>query len=141
VRARLRRQEIFNRPRPPQLRFFIDEYALKRPGVARAVMSDQAHHLLRMSIRPQVEVFVIPESVGIHAGSAGPFVLMEFAEIKPVVHIENETSSLFAERPETTRAYRAILGELVKIALDGQQSRDWIYHLASELGDPSEGAR
>lgn len=140
VQARQRRQEIFNRRYPARFRFFVDEYALRRHGVPREIMSDQVHHLLRMSIRPQVEIRVIPELVGIHAGSAGAFMLMEFAEIKPVVHIENETSSLFAERPESTRAYRAILGELARVALDREQSREWISRLATELGDPSKGA-
>jgi hypothetical protein len=140
VQARVRRQEIFNRYRPARFRFIIDEYAVIRPGMAEEIMSEQVHHLLRMTVRPYVDIRIIPGSVGIHAGFAGPFVVMEFAEIKPVVHIENATSSLFVEQPESTRAYRAILNALAEVALDREQSREWISRLASELGDPSKGA-
>jgi transcriptional regulator with XRE-family HTH domain len=140
VRSRLRRQEIFNRIHPARFRFFIDDHVLVRTGAAREIMSEQVHYLLRMSVRPQVEIRIIPESVGYHAGANGPFLLMEFAEIKPVVHIENETSSLFVEQPESTRAYRAILRKLAEVALDREQSREWISRLASELGNPSKGA-
>ena len=87
-----------------------------------------------------MDIRIIPESVGIHAGFAGPFVVMEFAEIKPVVHIENATSSLFVEQPESTRAYKAILRALAEVALDREQSTEQISRLASELGDPPEGA-
>lgn len=140
IQARLRRREIFDRHHPIRFRYFIDEYALRRPGMPREIMSEQVHHVLRMSIRSEVWVRVIPETVGVHAGSAGPFMMMEFAEIKPVVHIENATSSLFVERPDSTRAYRAVLAQLATVALDREQSREWISRLASELGDPSEGA-
>ena len=140
VESRLRRQEIFSQRYTTRFKFFIDEYALRHPGVARETRSDQAHHLLRMTVRNNVEIQVIPWSVGFHAGSAGPFKMMEFTEIQPVVHLELETSSLFAERPESIRAYRAIVAALAQVALDREQSREWISNLASELGDPSEGA-
>ncbi|HCT78759.1 MAG TPA: XRE family transcriptional regulator, partial [Micromonosporaceae bacterium] len=140
VRARLRRQEVFNRRYPARFRFFIDEYTVRRPGVDREIMSDQVHHLLRMAVRPHVEIRLIPGSVGFHAGHGGPFMLMEFAEINPVVYIENETSSLFGEQPESTRAYRAILRALAEVAFDEAQSRAWISRLARELSGHPEGA-
>lgn len=138
VEARIKRQEIFDRSHPAHFKFFIDEYASNRAGIPQDIMSAQVHHLLRMSIRPYVEIRIIPESVGFHAGFSGPFVFMEFAEIKPVVHLEHETSSVFAERPETTGAYRRILRALAEIALDSEQSMEWIARRASDLGDPGE---
>ena len=101
-------------------------------------MSEQAHHLLRMSIRHHVCIRVIQDSIGFHAGQTGPFVLMEFAEMEPVVHIENATSSLFAERVDTTSSYRKILAELNKVALNEGLSREWIARLATQLGAPRE---
>lgn len=137
--AREKRQQIFSRYRPAAFHFFIDEYVLRRTGPGREVMSDQVHHLLRMSVRPCIELRVIPDSVGFHAGSVGPFILMDFNEINPVVHMENATSSLFAERAGTVQAYRAILTDLAKVALDGGQSREWIAQRAKELGASLEG--
>lgn len=137
VGARLRRQDIFNRRYPPRFRFFIDEYALRRTGPGREIMSEQMHHLLRMSVRPYVEILVVPDAAGFHAGRY-PFHLMEFTELHPVVHLENETSVLFLERKVTTSAYRRIVGRLNEVALSEGQSREWIASLATELGVPRE---
>jgi len=96
-------------------------------------MSDQLHHLLRMSVRSYVTLRVIPASLGAHAGLAGPFTLMEFADFRPVVYLDSETSSLFLEKPEEITAYRRILGALAGTALGEGQSRELIATLATEL--------
>jgi uncharacterized protein DUF5753/helix-turn-helix protein len=137
VAARLRRQDIFNRRYPPRFRFFIDEYALRRTGPGRETMSEQVHHLLRMSVRPYVEIRVIPDSVGYHGGMKS-FHLMEFTELHPVVMLEDQTSALFLERRPTTTAYRRIANTLASVALTEGQSREWIASLATELGAPRE---
>ena len=58
---------------------------------------------------------------------------MEFADFKPVVYWESETSSLFLEKPEEIQAYRHILGALADAALGEGQSRELIATLATEL--------
>ncbi len=63
---------------------------------------------------------------------------MEFTEISPVVHIEDQTSVLFLERPDTVAAYRRNVAALGRVALDEGQSRTWLASLASELGEPRE---
>jgi hypothetical protein len=96
-------------------------------------MSDQLHHLLRMSVRSYLTVRVVPAPLGAHAAMAGPFIFMEFAEFRSVVYLESETSSLFLEKPEETRAYQRILGALAETALDEGQSRELIATVATEL--------
>jgi len=64
---------------------------------------------------------------------AGPFIFMEFAEFRPVAYLESETSSLFLEKPEETRAYRRILGALADTALGEGESRELIATVATEL--------
>lgn len=135
VQARSRRHELFNRNWPPRFTFFIDEYALLRTGPGREIMSEQVHHLLRMSVRSYVEIRIIPESVGFHAG-VNRFHLMEFTELHPVVLIESDTSVLFLERKPTTTAYQRKVGGLAGVALTEGQSKDWIASLASALGEP-----
>jgi hypothetical protein len=137
IEARVGRQEILNRLYPPYTRFFIDEYALRRTGPGRTIMSEQVHHLLRMSVRRNVEIRVIPDSVGFHA-SQKPFHLMEFGDQHPVVHLEDQTCSLLLERKKTTTAYRRITTGLEHVALTEEQSREWIAALANELGEPRE---
>jgi uncharacterized protein DUF5753/helix-turn-helix protein len=140
VAAREQRQRIFDRQFPGQFRFFVDEYAVARTGPGKEIMSGQVHHLLRMSVRPYIEVRVVPEDAGFHAGQQA-FKLMEFTEINPVVHLENQTSVLFMERDDTIAAYRDELSGLSKVALDEHQSRSWLAAVASRLGEERHAHR
>ncbi|MGH4013617.1 MAG: DUF5753 domain-containing protein [Pseudonocardiaceae bacterium] len=96
VAARLARQNLFSRDRPPRFTFYLHESVLRTPVGGRAVMGDQLHHLVRMSARPYLTLRVLPISLGAHAAMTGAFRLMEFAEFKPVAYLESETSSLWS---------------------------------------------
>ena len=133
VAARLARQELFTRGTGARFEFFLHETALRLPVSGGAVLSDQLHHLLRMSVRPPITVRVVPAAVGAHAGIAGSFRLMEFAEFHPVVYLESETTALFLEKREQVKAYRRILHALAGAALDEGHSRDLIATVAQEL--------
>jgi transcriptional regulator with XRE-family HTH domain len=133
VAARLARQTLFSRPSPASFLFFVHEFVLRLPVGGSSVMSDQLHHLLRMSVRGNISLRVVPAAVGAHAGLAGSFIFMEFADIKPVVYLEGETTALFLEEASEIAAYRRILGALAETALDEAQSRDLIGRLAVEL--------
>jgi transcriptional regulator with XRE-family HTH domain len=133
VDARMGRHALFGRPHPPMLTFFIHEFVLRLPVGGREVMSDQLHHLLRMSVRSYLRLRVVPASRGAHAAIQGSFRLMEFPDIKPVAYLETETSSVFLELPEEISAYRTILARLEDTALDEGQSKEFIANMAIEL--------
>ncbi|MGH4026627.1 MAG: helix-turn-helix domain-containing protein [Pseudonocardiaceae bacterium] len=131
VAARLARQNLFSRNRPPRLTFYLHESALRTPVGGRAVMREQLHHLVRMSTRSYLTVRVVPFSRGAHAAMTGAFWFMEFTEYKPVAYLESETSCLFLEKPEEITAYRNILDALAETALGEGQSREFIATLAT----------
>ncbi len=133
VAARLARQNRFNRDGRTRFFFYVHEFVLRTPVGGPAVMSDQLHHLLRMSVRPDLTLRVVPTSLGAHAAMSGSFRFMEFAEFRPVTYLESTTSSLFLELPEETAAYRSILGSLAETALGEAESRELIAGLATEL--------
>ncbi|HWE89018.1 MAG TPA: helix-turn-helix transcriptional regulator [Pseudonocardiaceae bacterium] len=133
VDARLTRQNIFDRFERPDFTFYIHEFALRLPMGGAAVMSAQLHELLRLSVRRYLNIRVIPASVGGHAGMAGAFRLMEFAEFNSVIYLEGETSGVFLEKEEQITAYENILEGLAAAALSEGQSRDCISDLAVEL--------
>ena len=101
-------------------------------------MSDQLHHLLRMSVRPYLTLRVVPAALGAHAGIAGHFKLMEFAEFKPVAYLDSQTSCLFLEGREEIAAYQHILSMLAETALKEGESRELIATLATELNPERE---
>ncbi len=92
-----------------------------------------------MTQRPFLTLRVVPAIIGAHAATAGSFTLLEFAEFRPIVYLESETSSLFLELPVETEAYRRILGALVETALDQEQSRRLVATLATKLDPESRG--
>ena len=87
----------------------------------------------RCAIRHYLTLRVVPAAVGGHAAINGSFMLMEFAEFKPVAYLESETSSLFLEESEEITSYQRILGALTATALGEGESRELIATLATEL--------
>ncbi len=138
VAARLARQSLFTRDRPARFAFYLHESVLHTPVGGPAVMADQLSHLLRMSERRYLTLRVVPTSLGAHAAMTGAFYLMEFAEFKPVVYLESETSCVFLERSEEIAAYRRILGALADTALSEEHSRELIATLATEFSADRE---
>jgi hypothetical protein len=129
VAARLAMQEVFRR----QLRctFFIHEFALRLPVGGPEAMSDQLHHLLRLSVRPYVTMRMVPIELGAHAGLAGSFSMMKFDKAESVVFLESENSSLFIEESAAVGGYKKVLASLDRTALDAEQSRRRISGLAT----------
>jgi transcriptional regulator with XRE-family HTH domain len=133
VAARLARQILFSRDRPARFTFYVHEFVLRLQVGGAAVMSEQLHHLLRMSVRSCLTLRVVPASLGAYAAMTGAFKLMEFAEFKPVAYHESETYTLFLEKREEIAAYQRILAALAGTALDEGESRELIATLATEL--------
>ncbi|MGH3719627.1 MAG: Scr1 family TA system antitoxin-like transcriptional regulator [Pseudonocardiaceae bacterium] len=101
-------------------------------------MSDQLHHLLRMSVRSHVTLRVVPAALGAYTAMTGAFKLMEFAEFTPVAYHEGEIFTLFLEKREEIAAYRRILAALAGVALDEAESRELIAAVATELDADGE---
>ncbi|GAA1994681.1 helix-turn-helix transcriptional regulator [Amycolatopsis minnesotensis] len=138
VAARLARASIFSRSRAANFTFIVAESVLRLPIGGVVVMSEQLHYLLRMSVRSNVSLRVIPTEAGAHIGTGGPFTLLEFADIRPVAYLENHVSSLFIEERDETSVFRRIRTALAKLALPEAQSRDLIGNLAIELYQDGE---
>lgn len=132
VAARLARQSLLSRQRPPCCAFYVHESVLRLPVGGPGVMFDQLHHLLRMAARANLVLQVVPVSLGAHAGTDGSFVFLEFAEFRPVVYLESTTSSLFLEKPEEIEAYRRVLTALAGAALGEEESKQLIANVANE---------
>lgn len=132
VQARLSRQSLLRKHRPPRFVFLIHEQALRLPVGGARIMHEQLLQLVLAGSLPQVTVRVVPSSSGAHAGLGGPFHFMCYVQHPPVVYVENETASLFLEEPGDVRTYREILAKLSAIALDEGQSREWLAKLASD---------
>ncbi len=113
--------------------FFVGACVFSQPGVDRDVVSDQVHHLLRLSVRSNLDIHIVPEAAGRAVGE--PFELIEFRDntLTPIVGVESLTSTALFGREETVSAYREIVAELADIALDQEHTRTWLRNLASDI--------
>ncbi|SMC88292.1 DUF5753 domain-containing protein [Lentzea albidocapillata] len=128
VAARAMRKEALR----PGLKatFYIHESVLRTPVGGEEVMRAQLQHLEKVSMRPYVVIRVIPTSLGAHAGHSGPFSLLRFHKIEPVVFVESENASLIIEAPLPIKSYDAVVESLARTALDEEQSRSLIKDIA-----------
>lgn len=123
VPIRLKRQEILTRSSPVELRVFIDETVFTRPVGGAEVMAEQLRHVQSTGRAGNVEIRVLPRSVGAHAGLSGAFVLFEFERSRPVVYIEARRSGAFIDSPDDVELFLDSVGLLESQASDPASSR------------------
>ena len=131
VNLRLERQKVLNSKRAPMLVTYIDEAALHRVIGGPQVMADQLRHLVEMAERTLVDVRVIPFGVGGHAAIDGAFDLLDFADARPLVHLEQLRSGLFLDQLADVDPYVRTAAALASVALDSMQSVQLIEHLSA----------
>jgi transcriptional regulator with XRE-family HTH domain len=134
VAIRLARQAILSREDPPTLSVVLTELVLRTTIGGPIVMAGQLRYLLERTSRSHIELRVLPMSAGSHAGTAGPFMIMDFAKVTPIVHVRSEMSSLSLDEALDITAYNRIYAELISKTLDAEESADFIAKLANEFG-------
>lgn len=119
VEARLMRQRILTRERPPRYRALLDEVVLHRQVGAPTVMINQLDKLVSLSERDLATVQIVPFTVGAHGITDSNFDFFEFGDggLRPVVYVEGLVSKLYQERPSDIRTYHQAIEDLRDIAL------------------------
>ncbi|MCW3815399.1 helix-turn-helix transcriptional regulator [Micromonospora sp. DR5-3] len=131
VAGRLQRQQILDRPQPPQLVAVMDESVLRRPVTDQFdLMRHQLGHLLTLAARPQVHLHVIPADVGVHAGIAGPFILAGYADGGWVAHLDNPLRAQVLDRSDEISSLHRRWESVRSEALSRRQSLDLIQEVA-----------
>ena len=84
---------------------------LRRPAGSPSAMEGQLKRLADLALRPNVTIQVIPFRVGGHSAAGGPFSILRFAEpdLPDVVYLEQLTSALYLDKPETVDSYLRVM--------------------------------
>jgi transcriptional regulator with XRE-family HTH domain len=132
---RMLRQSVLTREPPPTLQIIVDEAVLYREVGGPDVLRRQLARLVEDSMRPGLELLVLPFSAGAHAGQTESFMVLEFGAGTrgPVVHIEGLTGGLFRVKPSEVEVYRDALADLRERALSPEESRTAIAHREEAL--------
>ncbi|MEU0657570.1 helix-turn-helix domain-containing protein [Streptomyces lavendulocolor] len=135
VRARLARQQVFQRkPRPPLISFVLEMAALTRPIGGPQVLKSNLLHILEVGRLRNVEVQVMPGDRHSHAGLDGPFILLETAQRRSqLVYVEGQGGRYFlSEQPDVGDVFGRY-GILRAQALNPEDSAKLIEQVAREL--------
>jgi hypothetical protein len=111
----------------PWFDFFVHEWVLRTPVGPPDMMSEQLHHLLRMSVLPRVSLRIV------RAIPTGPFTLLDFDGFPSAVYREGIAEGMFCEAPAEVAAHRRIVSLLRGDAMDQERSRALITQAATDL--------
>lgn len=124
VDVRMDRQQQVRAGALTDFRALVDERALRLVGDNPAVSRRQLERVLEESEDPRNSIRILPDTVGLHPGSAGPFVLMTFPEAtRQVVWVETMVSSLYFDGEDHVQRYNSTFTDLWGRALDRDETR------------------
>ncbi|MEU0516880.1 helix-turn-helix transcriptional regulator [Streptosporangium sp. NPDC006007] len=122
--ARLERQNILNRTKPPMMWVVLDESILHRPVGGPEVMKNQFQHLLRLGERPHILLQMLPYGAYSTVGLLGSFVIAEMPRGgPPVAYIDSQsTEDRVSDRSEEAKALVCRHGVIRADALSRRES-------------------
>jgi len=122
----------------PDCTFYLHELALDLQVGELDDHVGQLQHLLRMANRKKIRIRILPTSTRAHAGMGGPFTQLTFANLKPLVWMESENSSLFVEQKDQVEGYEAVVRALGEVSLTEDESMNLIARRCVRLQEVGE---
>lgn len=135
VEVRTARQRILARGDRPRVWAIIDEAVIHRQVGGPAVMREQLRHLIGAADQGKTTVQVVPYRAGAHAGTAGPFVILEFQELTDpaMVYLETLAGDIYIEEAPDVNRYTIAFERLLAAALHPDESVRLIEQAASAM--------
>ncbi|MGW3950857.1 helix-turn-helix domain-containing protein [Streptomyces sp. NPDC004752] len=122
VSARMERQLVFERERPPVCHFIIEESILRRQVGGPEAMREQFRQILEYTEPVHMSFQIMPMDRVPHAGLDGPMVLLETPEHERLAYLEVQRVSFLADGPEEVSDYHHKYGMLRSQALSPDES-------------------
>lgn len=132
VAARMQRQEILAREKPPRLWVILDEAAIRRVIGGPTVMRDALAHVLDIAESPKVTVQVLPFSAGEHPATNGSLFLL--GKRPEAAYCEGHTTARLITDPDEYAECEHAFELLQSVALSGPASLDLIRKAMEEYG-------
>jgi len=95
--------------------------------------AQRLRHMADQAEQPHVSIRVIPISVVTHPALEGAFVVLEFPEERPVVHIEGRRSGIFPDDLAEVEDYMLAAERSTDLALPEQESKDLLRAIAEDM--------
>jgi hypothetical protein len=135
VEVRMARQKILSREDRPRLWAVIDEAVIRRVVGGPEVMRGQLRHLADCAEQGKTTLQVVPYRAGAHAGTTGPFVILEFLESTDptVVYVETVAGDIYLEERIDVSRYNLAFDRLLAAALHPDDSVQLIEQAADAM--------
>ncbi|MFI6609289.1 helix-turn-helix domain-containing protein [Streptomyces sp. NPDC050507] len=136
IAVKQERKQVLGKPSPLTLWAVISESVLKHIVGSQDIMRNQLRALVETAEQyKNVNLLVLPESSGAHAGLFGPFVILSFPESTEtdVVYLDGLKRILYLEEPHEVTEYRASFQSLMKASMDHEKSKRYVAQLADNM--------
>jgi transcriptional regulator with XRE-family HTH domain len=143
--VRQHRQDAVDRENPPEMRYVLDESALRRHVGGVHVMRHQLERLKDFAAEAHISIQILPFTHGAHPGIAGNFILLEFADpnLDDLVHLESINQVTIRDDTDLIARYLDIFVQLERLALSAEDSIDFLDVLIRDMsstGQPTNSA-
>ncbi|MFG1706395.1 Scr1 family TA system antitoxin-like transcriptional regulator [Nonomuraea sp. M3C6] len=135
VKVRLKRQAVFDRPKPPMYSTLIDESVLSRPVGGAEVMREQLGHILTMMRHPCITVRIVPLSAGLTTGLLGAFEIAQADGSPDTAYLESSLTGEVTNRFDKVRALGVRWDALSSMAHPVNVSEKIIREVMERYGD------
>jgi transcriptional regulator with XRE-family HTH domain len=122
VAARIARQSLLRREFPPGLEVILHEAALRQRVGGATVMREQIGYLIEAAARSGITVRIVPANAEAHPGMDGSFVIMDYANLPSIVHLENKVASLYLDEVADVKPYKLAYDGLMAVAHSPERS-------------------
>ncbi|ONI85494.1 transcriptional regulator [Saccharothrix sp. ALI-22-I] len=129
VEFRMQRSRLLLKEEPLELHAVLNLHALRLRVGDQKLMNEQYQHLLRLSDLPNVTLQVVQPEAGPHAANTGQFMLLDFADARPIVYIEIQDAAVFVDEPSRVQTYTLSTQSLERVALSPGESATLIESL------------
>ncbi|MFB9238462.1 helix-turn-helix transcriptional regulator [Plantactinospora siamensis] len=133
VAARLARRAVLDRVPSPMLTVLLDQNAVGRASDAQhKAMEEQMWHLVQMAARPNVQIQIVPERIGIYTGLQGSFVLADMPDARRLACVDNQLLAQVTDRAEDIGTLEQRWARIAGEALPRPESLDLIKRAAEK---------
>ncbi len=133
VAVRMGRQKALTRRDPLQCQAIIGEQALRHGFAGREDHIDQLRNIIWLAELPNVEIRVLTLDAPWTPAVEGSFILFEFAEAGPIVHLEHHRASGFVHDQQEVRTFFEAATTILEATLSEMESIAFIDELATEM--------
>jgi len=133
--VRQHRQDLVDRESPPEMRYVLDEAALRRHVGRGHVTRRQLERIKELAAEPHINIQIMSFARGAHPGMAGSFVLLEFADpnLTDLLHLESIDSITIRDDTELIARYLDRFAELEELSLSEDESIDFLDVMIDEM--------